>query len=228
MASRVGHDEHPTVEARVTQVDPAGPVSRRERTRERLMDAAFDTFAEEGFAAASVEAISERAGFSRGAFYYHFASKEELFLALVERSIHRRLGAAEEGPTIDGFFVGLDDDDRLLDVMRGQGVEDDLKWVMVVTEYRLHTVRGDDAAGSVRFDALYRTVIDGLAARLSEFAASAGVTFTVPADLVASLIIGVYMQTVIDGAVARLDRADSERITAAHLLAVIRGLVRQG
>ena len=211
----------------MTQVDPAGPVSRRERTRERLMDAAFDTFAEEGFAATSVEAISERAGFSRGAFYYNFASKEELFLALVERSIHRRLGAVDGSEAIVGFFGGLDDDDRLLDVMRGHGVEDDLKWVMVITEFRLHTIRSGDTAGSVRFDALFRTVIDGLAARLSAFAAAAGVTFAVPADLVASLVIGVYMQTVIDGSVAQLSRADSERVTAEHLIAVIRGLVRQ-
>lgn len=204
---------------------PGSP--KRERTRERLMDAAFDAFAEEGFAAVSVEAISERAGFSRGAFYYNFSSKEELFLALVERSIHRRLGTVEERRTIAGFFGGLDDDDRLLDLMRGQGEEDDLKWVMVVTEFRLHAIRAGDAAGSAGFDALFRLVIDGLAARFDEFAAAAGVTFTVPADLVASLVIGVYMQTVIDGAVARLAPAEAESRTAEHLVAVIRGLVRQ-
>lgn len=56
---------------------------RREQTRARLLDAAHEVFGEVGMAAASVEAICERAGFSRGAFYSNFESKEELFLALI-------------------------------------------------------------------------------------------------------------------------------------------------
>lgn len=58
---------------------------RRERTRERLLDAATAVFAEIGVAGASVEAVCERAGFTRGAFYSNFASKEELMLAVDSR-----------------------------------------------------------------------------------------------------------------------------------------------
>ncbi len=62
----------------------ARPASRRrEQTRARLLDAAHEVFAEVGMSAASVEMICERAGFTRGAFYSNFESKEELFLALV-------------------------------------------------------------------------------------------------------------------------------------------------
>ncbi len=56
---------------------------RREQTRARLLDAAHEVFGDVGMAAASVEAICERAGFTRGAFYSNFESKEELFLALI-------------------------------------------------------------------------------------------------------------------------------------------------
>lgn len=56
---------------------------RREQTRSRLLEAAHAVFAEVGMDAASVEMICERAGFTRGAFYSNFESKDELFLALI-------------------------------------------------------------------------------------------------------------------------------------------------
>lgn len=52
------------------------------RTRRLLLEAAARTFARKGFAGASVEEIAETAGFSIGALYSNFASKEELFLEL--------------------------------------------------------------------------------------------------------------------------------------------------
>ncbi|MCM3695598.1 TetR/AcrR family transcriptional regulator [Microbacterium oleivorans] len=57
----------------------------RENTRARLLEAAHEVFAEVGLDAASVEAICERAGFTRGAFYSNFESKDELFLALIRQ-----------------------------------------------------------------------------------------------------------------------------------------------
>ncbi|MEY4533067.1 MAG: hypothetical protein RI926_836 [Actinomycetota bacterium] len=65
--------------------------ARRHKTRERLMDAAFEVFSEVGIHAATVEMIAERADFTRGAFYSNFDTKEELFLALAERGNNERL-----------------------------------------------------------------------------------------------------------------------------------------
>jgi AcrR family transcriptional regulator len=79
----------------MTDTAPA-PSRRRENTRSRLMDAAAQLFAEEGIDASSVEAICERAGFTRGAFYSNFGSKEELFLALCERSADTTIRAVRE------------------------------------------------------------------------------------------------------------------------------------
>jgi AcrR family transcriptional regulator len=58
---------------------------RREKTRSRLMVAAAELFAAKSVQAASVEEICERAGFTRGAFYSNFESKDELCLELVRR-----------------------------------------------------------------------------------------------------------------------------------------------
>lgn len=72
---------------------------QRERTRAALVDAAAKVIVERGFAAASVEAIATEAGYTRGAFYANFASKEELFVEVLQRRVYdmyRRM-AAESG-----------------------------------------------------------------------------------------------------------------------------------
>ncbi len=52
-------------------------------TRQKLLDTALDTFLSVGFGAATIDGISEAAGFSRGAFYANFQSKEEIFLEAI-------------------------------------------------------------------------------------------------------------------------------------------------
>ena len=54
-------------------------------TRERLLDAAGAVFAERGFAASTIEDVCERAGFTRGAFYSNFETKDELLVQLLDR-----------------------------------------------------------------------------------------------------------------------------------------------
>jgi AcrR family transcriptional regulator len=58
---------------------------RREHTRNLLLDAGKSVFATKGFEGASLEEIAEAAGYTRGAIYKHFGSKEELFLAVNKR-----------------------------------------------------------------------------------------------------------------------------------------------
>jgi AcrR family transcriptional regulator len=62
-------------------------VESRAQTRERLLEAAFTVFARDGIEAASIEEIAEAAGYSRGAFYSNFDSKDDLLLALLDRKM---------------------------------------------------------------------------------------------------------------------------------------------
>jgi AcrR family transcriptional regulator len=71
---------------------------RRAQTRAALLDAAARVFVDRGFAGSSVEAIAAEAGYTRGAFYSNFATKEELFVALLqERGFELARSAAREG-----------------------------------------------------------------------------------------------------------------------------------
>lgn len=58
---------------------------RLEHTRALLLDAAEDVFAEKGFAPATLDDIAYAAGYTKGAIYKHFATKEDLFLAVSDR-----------------------------------------------------------------------------------------------------------------------------------------------
>jgi AcrR family transcriptional regulator len=58
---------------------------RLEHTRSVLLDAAEEVFAEKGFMAASLDDIAGAAGYTKGAIYKHFPTKEELFLAVSDR-----------------------------------------------------------------------------------------------------------------------------------------------
>ena len=57
---------------------------RRAQTRTRLLDAAARVYARRGFAGATLDEVASEAGFTKGAVYGHFGSKENLLLALVE------------------------------------------------------------------------------------------------------------------------------------------------
>jgi len=58
---------------------------QREATRERIVAAALDAFAERGFHGASTRDIAERAGTNQGLITYHFRSKDELWRAAADR-----------------------------------------------------------------------------------------------------------------------------------------------
>jgi len=60
------------------------PALRARETRQRILDAARTVFTREGYGQAAVEAIVVEAGISRGAFYHHFAGKEELLRVLLD------------------------------------------------------------------------------------------------------------------------------------------------
>ncbi len=63
------------------------PEVRLPLQRERLLRAAASEFAQSGYAGASSESISRRAGMSKATFYEHFANKEECMLALFDRAV---------------------------------------------------------------------------------------------------------------------------------------------
>lgn len=65
------------------------------KTKVRILDAAQQQVLERGFAGTSVDAIQEAAGISRGTFFYHFPSKDDLARTLIERYAEKDHGLVE-------------------------------------------------------------------------------------------------------------------------------------
>src|SRR5687767_3663360 len=74
----------------------------RGTARERLLDAAAEVFAERGYRATRVEDLAAAAGLTKGAVYWNFESKEDIFFALLEERVDRRvrelIGVTEHAP----------------------------------------------------------------------------------------------------------------------------------
>ncbi|WP_232697416.1 TetR/AcrR family transcriptional regulator [Brevibacillus daliensis] len=125
---------------------------RKEETRQMLLESAAETFAQLGFHGASVDKIAESAGFSKGAVYAHFKSKEELFLALLKQQIETQISIISdvwgEYQSFDRFIEKMEDYfcsarqknrawgllsmEFLLSAMRDESVRE--KWATLILE----------------------------------------------------------------------------------------------
>ncbi|MEV5833178.1 TetR/AcrR family transcriptional regulator [Nocardia sp. NPDC052112] len=112
---------------------------RRAETRKRLLTAAYQVFAEEGFGRASVERVCERAGFTRGAFYSNFTSLDELFLAMWEQRSAAMIAGIRV--TLDAFSVEGVGDIRAAIERLDRAVPIDEDWFRITAEFTSHALR---------------------------------------------------------------------------------------
>jgi AcrR family transcriptional regulator len=110
---------------------------RSDATRARLIRAAEKIFARDGFEAAKLEEIAAEAGYTRGAFYANFKSKEDLFFALLEGEISSRISKVEQ------ITRNLRDPKDKLRAFREffLTVCEDRRWSLLALEFKLFAVR---------------------------------------------------------------------------------------
>jgi AcrR family transcriptional regulator len=87
----------PSVKKQAARAAKPTPVRRRdrERTRQEILDIAFEEFAENGLSGGNTDAIAARANITKRLIFYYFNSKEELFTAVLEMA-YAKMRAAEE------------------------------------------------------------------------------------------------------------------------------------
>lgn len=126
---------------------------KTKETREQLLLAAETVFVRDGYESADLLEIAKLAGRTKGAIYAQFKSKEEVFLALVEKQSQKRRAIMRERlaksssveenlAAMRAFYVGMAEDDV---------------FGMLMLEFRLYTIRHPEARE--RLAELYKSIV---------------------------------------------------------------------
>jgi len=188
----------------------------RAQTRARLLKAAGEVFAERGYDRASLDDVVAAAGLTKGAVYSSFASKDELFYALMRERIGERLElvaeAAERQSTVED--VTRDAGGALAKLISSQA-----DWQLLFIEFWARAVRDPDLREEF---ARERRSARGLIARvLEERAAEAKINLPAPAEQLAVAVLAL------SNGVAIEHLADPDTVDASTF-GVILGLLLDG
>jgi AcrR family transcriptional regulator len=144
------HRVKPAKTALILRASPGRSGSRQqartEATRKKLLTAAERIFARTGYEAARLEDIAAAAGYTRGAFYANFDSKEDIFFALLEAWISEKISA------LTSLLTQLDSREARVSALRQHYLEMayDRRMVLLSLEYKLFAVRHPEAHARIR------------------------------------------------------------------------------
>jgi AcrR family transcriptional regulator len=159
---------------------------RQEETRRCLLASAGRVFARRGLSQASVDEVAADAGFTKGAVYANFGSKEELFLEMLDLKFAGRLEdmdralSTDEPPEAQARVAGREFIDQL---------GEDPEWARLFFDAALHASRHE--AFRVKLQARYAEMRSRMAELLETRAAAGGFDPGVPFDQLASMIFAM-------------------------------------
>ena len=145
--------------------EPLTPERRREMTRRHLLEAAAIVFAQKGFHAATLDEVAAAAGFTKGAVYSNFKSKDDLFLALFDDRIERQFAVTIE-VLEDGSHEMTEQLPRVRELLHGGAFFWDDDWTTLYLEFVLYAMRNPEARAKLAARALReRTAVKALMER---------------------------------------------------------------
>jgi AcrR family transcriptional regulator len=167
-----------------------------QRNRGLVLEAARRVFLERGYAGATLEAIADEAGFSKGVVYSQFAGKPDLLLALLEARIEER--AAENLAVTDGL-AGVEGLHALLDA-NARRTHEAPAWSRLLIEFRITASR--DPELNARYAAAHAVGVGRFGDLIGDLAARGGLRFVHgpqrAARLIFALDAGVTLERIAD------------------------------
>jgi TetR/AcrR family acrAB operon transcriptional repressor len=197
-----------------------------QQTRHALLDAAEGVFERRGVSATSLQEVAEAAGVTRGAVYWHFRDKADLYNAMMDRAVlpfeqHRLVAGADDG---DDPLRSLRD--LLLDILRQIAGDARLQRVIAISTLKVEYVGELDAIRQrhlqvatqalQRFESLLR-----LASAAGQLAP--GVSPKAAARAVHALVDGLITNWMLDR-----EAFDLKRVGRSAVLHLLAGLSRPG
>jgi AcrR family transcriptional regulator len=189
---------------------------RLEHTRSVLLDAAEEVFAEKGFTSATLDDIAYAAGYTKGAIYKHFATKEDLFLAVSDRYWRRYFDNFAEVMATSTQLGARELDEiaqRWRQLSRDRGAEH----AALGHEFSLYLLRNPDARERVA--AKRSEVVEQLAKFVVEGINRLGGTLTIPPLTFAQVLVATSDAVVLG---SELDDVDLYRPIVEMYTSVIK------
>jgi AcrR family transcriptional regulator len=179
---------------------PMNRAQKREANRARILEAACAVFMEDGFQAATIDEIAQRAGLSNGAIYYNFDSKADLLMALLDARLEERIEVMRRTLAPEKL-AGRGGDVLAVEARAmSRSVREEQAWRLLVLEFTVHAARTPALQPKLREYQLRqrRAVTEAFAPRLK----AAGVTPPMPvarfAQLALAVVDGLAIQEIAD------------------------------
>jgi AcrR family transcriptional regulator len=179
----------------------------RAAVRRRLLDAALHVFAEHGYASTNLDQVAAAAGLTKGAIYSNFASKDDLFFAMMKEQALKRVeavrAAMETSSAAPSGPQALHEIGRLLT----EGFTRHREWQLVFLDFWRRAVQDDDVR--TQFVAHRRALRTAIAGRVEQVLGRAPVLGELTVDDVVTVVLalsnGLAIEQYADPAVVRDD-----------------------
>ena len=201
---------------------------RRENTRTKLVRASLEVFVEKGIDGATVDDLVRAAGFTRGAFYSNFSSKEEVFTALFDEVTAELIAIANsavatalpDGDPADRRQVpALDDAGMMLAVFEGIRPFG-RQWYLLYSDAITRSLRDETMRGALAEQR--ERLRDQIGALLTtRLAASGARSLLAPEDL-AQLLIGIFVDLMLR---EQMEDRDVTELAATTILGTLHAFI---
>jgi AcrR family transcriptional regulator len=199
-------------------VDRLTRAERKAKTREALLDAGAEVFLRDGFHGASLDRVAAEAGFTKGAVYAHFTAKADLFLAILERRVDRRVLVQDTaGADADSY------EDLILQAAEQWGavMREDRAWSLLLLEFWIFAARDPELRERVAVQ--HRRTRDSIAALLGAARTQSAATLAADDDALATVIMALGNGLNLDGLLfSDAPRVDLYQLTLGALFEGLR------
>lgn len=201
---------------------------RKENTRAKLVRASLDIFVEKGIDGATVDDLVKAAGFTRGAFYSSFSSKEEVFIALFDEVTAELMAIANSSVESAVADVEADESRSILEA-------DDAQVMLAVFEgirpfgRQWYLLYSDAIARSLRDEALRAELAEQrermrnqIGALLTTRLEASGERALLPVEDLAQLLMGIFIDLLVR---EQLEGRDVTQLAATTILGTLRAFI---
>lgn len=205
------------------RVGPLTRQRRRELTRTALIEAAAELFARSGFHATSLEEIAHDAGFTRGAIYKNFKSKEAILIAVVEWQQELQLAAYADA--LEDAKVDSSERVSVAADVWARAFRRDRSLTLLELELRLHAMR--NPVFGKQFAAWDRQQRERIAWFIAEQAHAAGLKLAVEPEDIAALSLAGVEGLSLAASIHTVESERYDRLVALFFRMVSEGMVSE-